>query len=139
MATCNIHSGENRIEGRIINFMNQIINPTELELPYCPLPRPGEKVVYYSDARPIIGELRGHDQKGRAIIANQFGNFDTRIYEVIRPHDPMRRHNPNWHHLPTQACIYRPTVEQEKLFEKLLECNLFTSIIFSQISVDLHY
>jgi hypothetical protein len=101
--------------------MNETIDPNLLELPHCPLPRPGEKVVYYSDARPITGELRGHDQNGDAIIANQFGNFDTKSFEAIRPNEPMKRHGPNWHYLPPNSCLYRPNDVQQKLLDELLE------------------
>jgi Poly A polymerase head domain len=100
--------------------MNQIISPNELTLPLCPFPRPGEKVVYYSDARPIIGELRGHDQKGNAIIFNQFGTYNIKSFEAIRPHAPLQRHEPNWHYLPSNACLYRPTEEQQKHLDELL-------------------
>ena len=100
--------------------MNQSIDPNVLELPNCPLPRPGEKVVYYSGARPVIGELIGHDQKGYAIIANQFGNYDTKSFEVIRPNEPMKRHGPNWNHFATRGALISSQLPISKNF--LMDC-----------------
>lgn len=102
------------------NIVNQTVTPSDLILPHCPLPRPGEIVVYYSDARPITGKLRGHDCQGNAIIANQFGNYDTKTFDAIRPHKPLERHEPNWYYLPSYSCIYRPTIEQQILLDELL-------------------
>lgn len=76
------------------------VDPAELSLPACPLPRPGEEVRFFAEARRVDGRLTGHNAAGEAVIRNQFGNDMVKPFEEIRLVDPFKRMPPNWHDLP---------------------------------------
>ncbi len=94
--------------------------PSALTLPPCPLPRPGEAVRWFAEARAMTGTLQGHNTVGDAVIQTQFGTGTTKPFEEIRVDRPFERLQPNWHSLPHQGKILEPTTEIRDRFRSLL-------------------
>jgi hypothetical protein len=99
----------------------ETIDPSALKLPACPIPRPGDRVGWYSGARFVEGDLTGHDINGRPLIISQFGRPVRRdSFHEIRVLDPERRRGPNWNYLPAAGVVVRPPAEMIASFEGLL-------------------
>lgn len=97
------------------------VDPTKLNLPPCPLPRPGESVAWYTSGRQVLGTLTGFDGAGRPLVINQFrqpGRLDS--FDVLRPEDPFKRQPPNWAALPSTARLAKPDAKTIERFRTLL-------------------
>ena len=96
-------------------------DPRELRLPPSPIPRPGERVCWYAQERPMAGIVQGHDVQGRAVVLDSFGLFHRRAFEEIRLEEPLSRSPPNWNDLPSEGRILRPDPATLGLFRALLK------------------
>lgn len=81
---------------------------SELKIPPCPLPRPGEAVQWFTEARPLTGTVVGHNVAGEAVVRNQFGNDNSKRFEELRLSNPFVRAQPNWFDLPPGGKIVAP-------------------------------
>src|SRR5262249_28389701 len=107
-------------EGETIVVLEPV-DPRSLRLPECPIPRPGDRVCWYSGARLVQGQLTGHDGDGRPLIINELGNGGGRdSFDQIRLVDPFRRRGPNWMYLDPCARIVRPPADIRERFRSLL-------------------
>ena len=98
-----------------------VVLPSALRLHACPLPRPGDRVVWYQNRVKLSGVLLGHMADGRPVIQNDFGTFSTPpSYDVVRLADPDTRIGPNWTRLPEGAQAFQPSDSEEKIFSELL-------------------
>lgn len=81
--------------------MRTTIAATDLRLPECATPRPGERVTWHQDRSKLEGVLLGHRADGRPVVQNQFGiSSFPESFDAIRRTDPTYRTAPNWHRLP---------------------------------------
>jgi hypothetical protein len=95
--------------------------PETLRLPTCPIPRPGDSVVWYSDAMPLQGTLHGHRPDGRPSVRTAFGNESTLpSFDLIRLADPSKALGPNWLRLPAAGKILTPSPHEATEFGHLL-------------------
>jgi hypothetical protein len=94
---------------------------TELKLPNCPIPRPGDDVVWYTDSVLHKGILEGHGTEGRPHVRSEF-NYSCVLdsFDVIRLADPTKKRGPAWEYLPTNGKIYAATASEQNAFGKLL-------------------
>lgn len=76
-----------------------------MKLPPTLIPRPGESVVWYAEARPVTGIIQGHDIDGLAIVTDGFGLQQRLSFDDIRLEDPFVRRPPNWHELSPQHLV----------------------------------
>lgn len=95
-------------------------DPRELLLPPSPIPRPGERVCWYAQARPMAGIVQGHDVHGRAVVLDEFGLFHRRAFEEMRLVEPLSRPPPNWCDLPSGGRLLRPDPATLGLLRSLL-------------------
>lgn len=99
----------------------ETIDGSLLKLPECPIPRPGEKVSWYEDARLVNGDLTGYDKEGRPLIITEFGNPAPRdVVDKIRLRNPFDRRGPNWRYLPINGLIIKPNNEILQRINNLL-------------------
>ncbi|WP_288409639.1 hypothetical protein [uncultured Sphingomonas sp.] len=96
----------------------QDVDPTEMRLPRCPIPTPGERVRWFAAARPMVGTVLGHDAEGQAIVKNEFGNDSHVSFDNIRLADPFSRAPPNWHSLPAGGRLLKPDGPTSELFKR---------------------
>jgi hypothetical protein len=96
----------------------QEVDPTEMRLPPCPIPRPGEQVQWFAAARPMFGTVLGHDAHGLAIVRDQFDNDRHVPFDDIRLCDPFNRSLPNWHFLPSDGLLLKPDSSTIDLFKR---------------------
>ncbi len=90
------------------------VSPQIVTLPPCLLPRPGEKVVWYSDSTRRNGILVGHDVNGCPVVENGFGlTQPLDSYDQIRLSNPQNRSGPNWTRLGSRAKVIKP-LQQER-------------------------
>src|SRR5882757_534432 len=85
----------------------------DLREPRCPIPRPGESVIWYEDMLRQGGELLGITDDGSPYIGRDDGER-ARVdsFAAIRAFDPEHLiSSPIWRSLP-QDRIWRPTVEE---------------------------
>ncbi len=95
---------------------------TDLQLPPCAIPRPGEVVCWFSNGGPLKGTLRGHKAGARPQIDNQFGGPTTLdSFLSIRLADHASRMPPNWQSLPQEARIVRPIDTERSEFQRILD------------------
>lgn len=93
---------------------------TGLRLPPCPLPRPGEGVRWFADAKPVHGTVLGHNASGEALVRNEFGTGTSKSYDELRLSDPFTRTPPNWATLPKEGKIVEPSEDVRSLLDGLL-------------------
>lgn len=94
---------------------------SEMRLPACPIPRPGDDVVWYADSRPVRGTLIGHTLNGRPVVRTGFGNsLILPSFDSLRFEDPENRRSPNWRYLPSQAQVKRPYSNELSEFQRIL-------------------
>jgi len=97
------------------------IDVANMTLPVPPIPMPGERVFWYSDATPFEGSLVGHDKQCRPKILNVFEREVTvDCFEQIRLLDPSSRVGPNWLRLPESAAVYPANGEEIDRFGVIL-------------------
>jgi hypothetical protein len=96
------------------------VSPSELRLPDCPIPRPGDRVCWYTGGHPVSGLMTGHDIDGEAKIIDEFGNGITKRFEEIRLRTPLARVGPNWCSLPSAGKLLRPNDPTRARFAELL-------------------
>jgi hypothetical protein len=93
----------------------------QMHLPVCPIPRPGEQIVWYNDSLRVEGTLQGHGPKGTPSVVNDFGNHSTlSSFELVRALHPNNRRGPAWDHLPAHAKVLIPTDAEQSSFNELL-------------------
>ena len=93
----------------------------QMQLPPCPIPRPGDSVVWYNDSMRMRGTLEGHGPDGTTYVLNQFQNHSIlRSFDLIRLADPNSRRGPAWQYLPPTAKILVPSSDESNTFGKLL-------------------
>jgi hypothetical protein len=98
-----------------------VIDPAVLKLPPCPIPRPGERVSWYTSGRQVSGSLTGFDGSGRPLIINQFRQPQhLESFDEIRPENPFQRQAPNWAYLPKGARVVQPNSAIRHRFRQLL-------------------
>jgi len=99
----------------------QLKSIVDLELPSCPIPRPGDEVIWYTDSVPHKGILEGHGTKGRPHVRSEF-NFSSILnsFDLVRLADPTKRRGPAWEYLPATGKIYSATAAEQTAFGKLL-------------------
>jgi len=94
---------------------------TDLKLPLCPLPRPGDSVLWYTDAVPHNGSLEGHGIHGRPHVRSEFDQtFVLNSFDVMRLQDPTSYRGPAWNYLPASGRIYSATAAEQSSFGALL-------------------
>lgn len=94
----------------------------ELSLPICPIPRPGDKVLWYKDAQAYKGELVGYAPEGKVLVKNLFGNqYSLPSIDYLRLTDPFNRKGPNWTDLSPHAVIKSPYPNELIEFNKILD------------------
>jgi hypothetical protein len=97
------------------------VRPDSLSIAPCPLPRPGDRILWYKDALPHRGVLLGHNWAGGPVIQNDFGGPSIlESFEAIRVEDPAKATGPNWTRLPSDARIVRPRAAEREAFDALL-------------------
>jgi hypothetical protein len=93
----------------------------DLRLPQCPIPRPGERVLWYYDSAPRSGVLLGHTIEGKPFV--KLEGFETTqhldAFGQIRAEDPFHESFPNWH-LLEQGQIKEPLPTEKEKFDNLL-------------------
>src|SRR5437868_3991095 len=95
----------------------ELVSAESLRLPPCPLPRPGDRVVWYRNGLEVIGLLLGHKADGRPYVENESpfkGTATLPSYDSLRHADPSSRVGPNWTNLPQPALIVRPTSRESE-------------------------
>lgn len=102
----------------------EFVAPQELRLPSCPLPRPGEEVVWYTDAFKRAGVYLGHAPGGKPIVQPADGiPVSLRTFSDVRLADPFSRRSPIWADLPATTLV-RPSAAEAKSFRALLSCRI---------------
>lgn len=99
---------------------SELSDLSQLTLPPCPIPRPGEEVSWYAGNRPMHGRLLGHDIRGNAIIRNKYDVPTSKPFSEIRVKTPLQRLGPNWETLPTQGRIFKPSAAVSSALKQLL-------------------
>jgi hypothetical protein len=93
-----------------------------LRQPRCPLPRPGDAVVWYEDMLRQSGRLLGSMDDGRPYIRRADEETATAdSFAVIRLEDPDNPVGPIWRSLPEDGLICRPTPDEKSSLERLAE------------------
>lgn len=104
-----------------MTIVREPIASTDLELPFCVTPRPGDRVVWYQDALKVHGRLLGHKPDGRPCIFNDFeGMSFLPSFDYLRLENSGVRLGPIWDRLPADGIIVRPTEDEIREFDKLL-------------------
>jgi hypothetical protein len=96
-------------------------SPSSLRLPVPPIPRPGDRVTWYTDARRVVGVYLGHSIAGRPVVESSFGNRSVLTsFDVLRHDDLAVRRRPCWEYLPPGGKIVVPTAHEAGRVEELL-------------------
>jgi hypothetical protein len=96
------------------------IPPDTLRVPSCPLPRPGDTVVWYQNSVRYRGELVGHTSDGRPCIRPDTGAVNRVLtFDAIRIDLPERAVGPIWQSLPPTAIVVRPTTAEQQVLRQL--------------------
>ncbi|MGA3097999.1 MAG: hypothetical protein ABSF25_16210 [Bryobacteraceae bacterium] len=98
----------------------QVLATTDIRIPECPLPRPGERVVWYTEAFKRSGTYLGYGPGAKPIVHPDEGidiHFDS--FGELRLETPLERRGPLWCDLPL-GCILRPRAEETEKLQKLL-------------------
>jgi hypothetical protein len=106
----------------------QPVKPEDLELPPPrPIPRPGDRVVWYENGMPKKGTLLGSTLAGRALIEKEENGFRIdQPFASIRDadRDEQGEHGthgqPVWMSLAEDAIICRPTEAEGKKLDQLI-------------------
>lgn len=100
----------------------QAVLQIQLREPRCPLPRPGEYVIWYEDMLRQGGKLLGTTDDGRPYILRDEGERGpVDSFAAIRAADPEHLvSGPIWQSLP-QGRIYKPTAHELEQMERLAE------------------
>jgi hypothetical protein len=98
----------------------EILKQEDLKLPDCPLPRPGEEVVWYTDAVKRTGVYLGYGPGSKPIVDSKLG-FNDRLnnFAGLRLLHPEKRVGPIWSNLP-EGTIRRPHEAETAKFMTLL-------------------
>jgi hypothetical protein len=90
-----------------------------LRLPSCPIPRPGDDVLWYEGGILQHGVLMGSTQLGAPRIQRDSGlTIDLISYDSIRTADHQKPDQPMWLSLPPGS-IWRPTSEESVSLTRL--------------------
>src|SRR5437016_6150295 len=69
----------------------------QLRLPQCPLPRPGDRVTWFSGVTRRFGTFLGHRTNGKpCVISDENAPVMSLSFEELRLADPFKRIGPNW-------------------------------------------
>lgn len=97
----------------------------KFKLPNCTLPKPGEKVVCYTNTTKMVGSANGYNLEGIPLIISPSGHQFTPLdSDSIRLEDPYNRSEPAWKHLNSNAIVRNTTVDEQHLFEQILNQKL---------------
>lgn len=92
-----------------------------LRLPPCPIPRPGERVVWYTDAVRRTGVMIGHGPGGGPVVQNDRGYpYRFRSFNQVRVAEPGARVGPSWENMPVGAGIVAPHQHEAVEFQRIL-------------------
>lgn len=96
------------------------LHPDELRLPDPAIPRPGERVVWFTDALRRAGTYVGHGPNAVPIVRTE-EDFTERLttFDELRLEDPSTRTKPIWHRLGAGQ-IVRPSPEETAKLHQLL-------------------
>lgn len=98
------------------------VDPQSLFLPPCPIPRPGERIVFYQSALRVGGTLLGHSPLGKPVVRDDFdANTIVDSYQQIRRENPRSNFGPNWLRLPPNALVLKPSEAELRSFKRLLD------------------
>jgi hypothetical protein len=93
--------------------VREIVAVDTLQLPPCPLPRPGDSVIWYEDSVRQHGRLLGSTYEGHPYIQMEDGGTDpVDSFDSIRVEKPDQAVGPMWLSLPADGTICRPTTEE---------------------------
>ena len=77
-------------------IMRDLIDPAILKLPPCPIPRPGDDVVWYQSGQSYEAKLIGHRFDARPNVAYfEGGGTDLLSFEYLRVKNPFSKVGPN--------------------------------------------
>lgn len=97
------------------------VAPSDLIVPACPLPRPGDQVVWYQNAVRYQGTLLGHTPTGKPFIRPRFGLVSQDLeFDGIRIENPAQSVGPIWRLLPEGGVIVRPRNQERDHLRMLL-------------------
>jgi Poly A polymerase head domain len=95
-----------------------------IQLPPCPLPRPGDEVTWFQSARRETGVLTGHTGDAIPIVKGRFDReHRPRSFQAVRLVDPFRRKGPVWDDLPESA-LFSPTLREKQAFDNALSVTI---------------
>ena len=114
-----------------------VIDSKNLDLPFCPIPKPGENISWYLDSRPVKGILIGNSTNG-PIVETELGNrYSLGSYESLRLTNPKLRLSPNWNNLGQNSKILRPKEEEKIEFKKLLSQRIPPGPQYNELIVEI--
>lgn len=95
---------------------------SELVLPQCVIPRPGDTVVWYQKSKKEVGELLGHDWLGRPIVVDAVvgGSETLTSFTAIRREESRPPVGPNWTRPDGPKRSVRPSDGERATFRDLL-------------------
>jgi hypothetical protein len=94
---------------------------SEMLIPPCPTPRPGDNVTWYLDSRRVNGKYLGHNSKCQPVVETEFGTAISLLsFDQLRLSDPYHPRLANWNYLEDTGLIQKPTEDERKKFDKLL-------------------
>lgn len=95
-----------------------------IQLPPCPLPRPGDEVTWFQSARRETGVLTGHTGDAIPIVKGEFEREHRPLsFHAVRLLDPFQRKGPVWDDLP-ESSLLSPTPEEIKEFDDALSITI---------------
>ena len=99
-----------------------LVDASDLFFPPTPIPRPGDRVVWYQESLRIGGVLVGHSPWAKPIVRDDFDGFAVvDSYDKLRRENPRVEGGPNWNRMPPSAAILRPTEEELRALQVLLD------------------
>ena len=115
----------NRVDGRPSVKVGQPIRrratAADLASPACPLPRPGDTVIWYQDTLRQRGRLIAHTAEGWAVVAPDGGGAVSKLpFDAIRLDDPSRAIGPMWQTMPPSGAVFQPTESDFRVLDALL-------------------
>ena len=113
-------------------------NVLGLSTPRPPIPMPGDRVFWFSDAKPFAGELLGHNVRCEPVIKNDFGNqVAVNSFNQIRLENPSVQVGPNWLRLPTCGKAWSVLPDELRRFDKLLSQRIPPGPQYFELSTEL--
>src|SRR5262245_57667246 len=85
------------------------VEPSKMRLPACPLPRPGDDVVWFQGSVRHSGELVGH-----MVNDSPYVQVEHRVpprltsFDSVRLREPGGGIEPMWHRLPSGGTLTKP-------------------------------